>query len=561
MVLGVCRRVLHDEHAAEDAFQATLLVLARKARTICERQSLGSWLWKVAYRVALRARSGALRRARRERQVDPLPAVADPRPVIGPAEDDLHRVLDEELQGLPEKQRVPVVLCYLEGLTNEEAARQLRCPVGTLKTRLAQARRVLGHRLARRGLTTAVGLLAAESLPPSALPATLLEATVRAAASAAAGEFSAALVPAEVAGLMQGVLRAMMVTKMKWTALVLAVGLAIAGAGTASYRSRAGEPPPEDREEGALPPPSAAQARVKDLKKQIRELTEALSRAEEDAARERALPPAKTPVAIIFGNEPITRDELAEYLLRRLTTKQLEDYVNRRILEHVAKKEGIVVTEAEVDAFLKGEVPPGGQEQFRARLREQGKSMREWREDVVRARLLLEKLGKKQRITEESLRRLYESQYGEKVECRMLSWQQGGREVAEDVALRLRRGKTTFDQLTQNPPLGSRIVQSITIPRQGLRHPNTLIEAVSTLKLGEVSPVIAYPEGFFILECRRRIPADQSVRFEDVRENLKHELQRRFQQRDSTKFFEELKAEARTRMLWTPPDDPEHPER
>src|SRR5207244_1550893 len=117
------------------------LVLARKAAGIGKRQSLASWLYKVAYRVALRARDGALRRARREKPVPALQAVADPHAAI-PAPDELRPVLDEELSRLPEKYRAPVVLCYLEGWTNEEAAGRLRCPVGTLKTRLARARRL-----------------------------------------------------------------------------------------------------------------------------------------------------------------------------------------------------------------------------------------------------------------------------------------------------------------------------------------------------------------------------------------------------------------------------------
>jgi RNA polymerase sigma factor (sigma-70 family) len=168
MVYDLCRRVVRDGHDAEDAFQATLLVLARKAASISKHESLGSWLYKVAYRVALRARDGARRRARHERPVANLPAVGDPHAAADASWAELRLVLDEELSQLPEKHREPVVLCYLEGLTNEEAARQLACPVGTLKTRLAQARRLLGARLTRRGLAVGATLATAGVLPATA---------------------------------------------------------------------------------------------------------------------------------------------------------------------------------------------------------------------------------------------------------------------------------------------------------------------------------------------------------------------------------------------------------
>src|SRR5207248_11629962 len=141
-------------------------------------------LYQVAARVGLRARDGALRRTRHEWQVAELPPVPDPHATECPAWDELRSALDEELNRLPEKQRAPAVLCYLEGLTNEEAARQLACPVGTLKTRLAQARRLLGERLTRRGLALAAALAAGGGALPAgasaaAVPAALVGATVR----------------------------------------------------------------------------------------------------------------------------------------------------------------------------------------------------------------------------------------------------------------------------------------------------------------------------------------------------------------------------------------------
>src|SRR5947209_15211565 len=133
MVLGVCGRVLGNRHDAEDAFQATFLVLARKAGSVVPRDLVGHWLYGVAYRTALRARSSALRRGYRERQVNDMPERAAPVAALG---DDLRPVLDEELSRLPEIYRVPLVLCGLEGKSKREVASVLGVPEGTVASRL-----------------------------------------------------------------------------------------------------------------------------------------------------------------------------------------------------------------------------------------------------------------------------------------------------------------------------------------------------------------------------------------------------------------------------------------
>jgi RNA polymerase sigma-70 factor (ECF subfamily) len=156
MVFGVCRRVLRDGPDAEDAFQATFLVLFRRARSLRRGGSVANYLYTVAYHVALRARADAARRQRQERQVLDMPRAESQ---VEDVWRDLQPVLDEELNRLPEKYRAPVVLCYLEGKTNEEAARLLRCPTGTVKGRLARARDLLRARLARRGMALSAGAL------------------------------------------------------------------------------------------------------------------------------------------------------------------------------------------------------------------------------------------------------------------------------------------------------------------------------------------------------------------------------------------------------------------
>src|SRR4051794_39322125 len=142
MVLGVCRHILDQVADAEDAFQATFLVLARKAGSIRDRRVLGRWLYEVAYRIAVRAKTNTARRRIHERQGAEMSAVA-PGPRSDHAWCELRPVLHEEVNRLPEKYRTAVVLCYLEGRTNEEAAEMLRWPVGTVKGRLSRAREML----------------------------------------------------------------------------------------------------------------------------------------------------------------------------------------------------------------------------------------------------------------------------------------------------------------------------------------------------------------------------------------------------------------------------------
>src|SRR5262245_38323589 len=162
LVLGVCRRVLRNADDADDAFQATFLLLVRKAASIGRREALAAWLHQVAYRVALRANDDLKRRARRQSPgVDPATL---PGREADPAEQalrDLGPVLDQELSKLPEKYRAAVGLCYLEGCTYEEAAQRLGCPRGTVSIWLTRARELLRTRLARRGVVLSVAGLAA----------------------------------------------------------------------------------------------------------------------------------------------------------------------------------------------------------------------------------------------------------------------------------------------------------------------------------------------------------------------------------------------------------------
>ena len=175
LVLGVCRRVLRDAHAAEDAFQATFLVLACKARSV-RQQTIAAWLHRVALRIALRARRGQARRAIRERPLLQEPMVAEVDRQEGP---ELRSILDDELARLPERLRLPVLLCYVEGHTTAQVAKLLHCPRGTVLSRLATARQRLSLRLAKRGVGLAaagVAVALAESAASGA--ATLTESSM-----------------------------------------------------------------------------------------------------------------------------------------------------------------------------------------------------------------------------------------------------------------------------------------------------------------------------------------------------------------------------------------------
>jgi len=186
LVYGVCRRILPDTNDAEDAFQATFLVLVRKGGTLREPGKLASWLYGVAYRTARKLRSKAALRTKSERQASEMPTKSD---VSDMTYEELQSILDEEISQLPEKYALPLVLCYLEGKTNAQAAAQLGWPEGSISRRLSRARELLRSRLARRGLAMSVALIAAVFARPAAaaVPGALLAATTRAAALAAEG--------------------------------------------------------------------------------------------------------------------------------------------------------------------------------------------------------------------------------------------------------------------------------------------------------------------------------------------------------------------------------------
>jgi RNA polymerase sigma factor (sigma-70 family) len=357
MVWSVCRRLLRHEQDAEDTFQAAFLILARKARSIGKREAVGSWLYRVAYRTALRARARAAERAAREQPVVDLPAAEAVPDLIWR---DLRPVLDEEVNRLPERYRSAFVLCYLEGRTNAEAARELGCPEGTILSRLFWARRRLRSRLARRGVLlsggTLAGLLAEQA---AAMPAALAVAAGRAPAGAS------------VTSLMEGVLRAMWLTKLKIVAsLLLTAGVVVGGTGMLAYGvlgtgqpgAQAEEQPlskPAQAPQG-LPPPAAQPRREADQdllqaeKERLQVEKERLEAEKQERERERAQ--AKDQVnrleAVLQKQEEQWSDELIEARKQLLIAEeQLRRLERRQAAQRERGQEQVELRRAEEDVL------------------------------------------------------------------------------------------------------------------------------------------------------------------------------------------------------------------
>ena len=262
MVLGVCRRILRNHHDAEDAFQATFLVLACKAGSVRRRHSVAGWLYGVACNVALNLRGRALRRRRKEKEAAAMPqcdATSDSWRQLEP-------LLDDAVRALPEKYRAAVVLCDLEGKSRKQAARQLGLPEGTVASRLARARQILSRCLARHGLAlsaTAVAVTLSQSPVSACVPPELARSLARMAPLVAAGQ--AGVVSARVAGLIQGVHKAMFLSQLKIASAIVLV-LALLALGATFCPSAAS---PQTGGTGTTPTPQPAQTSGSAAKKPV----------------------------------------------------------------------------------------------------------------------------------------------------------------------------------------------------------------------------------------------------------------------------------------------------
>jgi RNA polymerase sigma factor (sigma-70 family) len=262
MVWGVCRRVLRGHQDAEDAFQATFLVLVRKAAAVVPREMVAPWLYGVAHQTALKARANAARRWAREKQVRVMPEPSVERPSLV---DDLLAQLDQELSRLPDKYRAVIVLCDLHGKTRKEAARHFRLPEGTVASRLATARAMLARRLSRSvGAVSgaAVAAVLAQQAATAGVPLAVTSSTIRAASLFAAGQAAAGVLSVKAVALAEGVLKTMLLSKLKIATAVL-VAAAVLGVGAAALTQQAPADKPAERPAKAKAQPADQPARAK----------------------------------------------------------------------------------------------------------------------------------------------------------------------------------------------------------------------------------------------------------------------------------------------------------
>jgi HlyD family secretion protein len=255
MVWRVCLAIVRDEHEAEDAFQATFLVLVRKARSLWVRDSLGPWLHQVASRTASYLRTTGIRRRKLEQRCAQRDAARYVE-VGTPRDLDLDAAIHEEVNRLPAKYRAPVVLCDLEGRTHQEAARFLGWPIGTVKSRQSQGRGLIRDRLVRRGLGLAVAGTVVASLRQTAvaaMPKKVSRSAVNAAMQQSARLLTGFEVSARVLSLTHGVLQAMLWIRLRFlTVVIVAVGIGSGGAGVYVLGSQ--DPAQEDKKPVSTPP-------------------------------------------------------------------------------------------------------------------------------------------------------------------------------------------------------------------------------------------------------------------------------------------------------------------
>jgi RNA polymerase sigma factor (sigma-70 family) len=279
MVWGVCRRVLGNHHDAEDAFQATFLVLVRRAAVIAPREMVGNWLYGVAYQTALKARATLTKRRIRERQVAALPEIEGESRHI---QRELQVLLDQELSRLPSIYRIVILLCDLEGRTRREAAQQLGVPPGTIAARLTRGRALLAERLTRHGLAISGGALVAALSEQAAAcqPMKAVSSTIKAVSSFAAGQASTGMISAQVAAITEGMVKAMFLSKVKLATGIVLV-LAVTAAGGFIYQTQAGGPGEDS--------PRVEQKKVDDARAAALKALEQFSKSEQPNDREAAI--------------------------------------------------------------------------------------------------------------------------------------------------------------------------------------------------------------------------------------------------------------------------------
>ena len=309
MVWRVCLAIVRDEHEAEDAFQATFLVLVRKARSLWVRDSLGPWLHQVACRTATCLRTTVIRRRKHERRCAARDAVRSAA-MTTPRDPDRDAAVHEEVNRLSEKYRAPIVLCDLEGRTHREAARSLGWPIGTVKSRQAHARGLIRDRLLRRGLGLAIAEAVVESLRQTAvaaMPKTVSRSTVQAAMQHSARLLTGLGASAHVVTLTRAVLRAMLWIRLRFLT-VATLAVAIASGGASVYVCGSQEPAAKDGQP-VLKRPTTTTAQTPPPKL---------------ATKATGEPATATPQARLRAQQRATRKAKASYEIAKLTRELAE---------------------------------------------------------------------------------------------------------------------------------------------------------------------------------------------------------------------------------------------
>lgn len=350
MVLGVCRRVLGNAHDADDAFQATFLILVHKAASLKSCELVGNWLYGVAYRTALAAGAASQRRRSTEKQV-----IEMPEPAVTPTDDgsELRLLLDQELSRLADVYREAIVLCDLEGKTRKEAAQQLGIPEGTLSGRLTTARRQLAKRLSRRGLVlsgTAIAIALSQSALSACVPDSLVALTAKAASAVATGSVTAGTVSANVVVLTQGVLKTMSTAKVKTiTAVVLTffltAGVALVGHARATPVSPQDQPVVGNGQKTAEPAP-APLAVAQDQPGADKDQPKANPKRDEPKKREATNVPAIKKI-VVQGNSNVTFQQGGNQTLKGATADDVKDGVL-----YLTGKEDVIIDLKELPEVL-----------------------------------------------------------------------------------------------------------------------------------------------------------------------------------------------------------------
>jgi RNA polymerase sigma factor (sigma-70 family) len=514
LVLGVCRRTLGHAADADDAFQATFLVLVRRARRVAWRGSLGPWLYGVAVRVARKARAARARRAAVERRA----AMSTEPTTMPPEPDDAAAILDEELAALPEAVRGPLVLCELQGLSRRDAARRLGLAEGTLSSRLARGRKLLRDRLARRGVMPLAGGLCV------AVPAGLASATAGRAVAVLAG--AAGAVPAGIEFLTDGVVKAMAVSTWKLAAVAAAAAVGLTGFG--AWRS--GEP----RAVAADPPP---------------------------------VPKAVATV----GGQPVSKEEYADFLIRRHGEEEFQQFVTHRVIARAFAAEGLSLKPGEVAALL--DTPgdtgmPAGWHAVCGLAPMHLPTRAPWVREVAAHYLMLRKLAEA-RIpppTEAELRAAFARTHGPQVVCWWVVWfEDTPAEIREKVAAALRAGQDLRRAVSAGTLPNGRSPINYSdrheYPRAGYELAvmwtpggRTVHEVAAKLKVGEVTDVFEADGRKVLLKAVEELPADGSKTFEAERPALAKSLADQKLHREMWKRLDELKREARPEYHLTVPD-------